>query len=274
MTTPLVHPTAIIDPLAQIAPDVRVGPYAVIEGPVTIGAGSIIHAGAYVKGPLVMGQRNVVHSTAVLGDCPQDHKFHGEATQTIIGDDNVFREGCTIHRATGQGGVTRIGSRGFFMAQSHVGHNVTIMDDVTMMNTAAVAGHSIIESRAILGAHCGVHQFCRVGRLAMLTNACAMNVDMPPFFISMSTNCITQLNAVGMRRSGMPRENISAIRRAFQLLFRTNRTFKTAMADLPPDLLAVPEVQELLTFCRATKRGLAQFQPWSQSGTHAPAEEP
>lgn len=260
-----IHPTAIISSEAKISSDLTIDAYAVIEGPVTIGAGSHIHGGARLIGPLTMGERNIVHSNAVLGGVPQDRKFSNEFTETLIGDDNIFREGVTIHRATGVGGKTVVGSRCYFMVNSHAGHNCSIADDVTLVNGAVLGGHVHVGPRAMIGAYVAVHQFCRIGRLAMPSNACCLNVDLPPFFIAMATNKVTQLNAVGLRRSGMSRETINGLRKMFQIAFRENRRrpLSAALADLPPAVSAIPEVQEVITFCKTSKRGVALFQPWS-----------
>lgn len=261
-----IHPTAIVSSEARLAEDVEVGPYAIIDGPVTIGAGSVIHAHARVIGPLTMGQRNAVHTGAVLGDWPQDRKFKGDFSETVIGDDNIFREHSTVHRGTGLNTRTIIGHRCFFMANSHVGHNAVAGNDVTFINGATLAGHAHIGDRAILGAYCAVHQFCRVGRLAMVSNYAGLNVDFPPFFLTMATNTLNQLNSVGLRRSGMPRSSINALRQMFQIAFRDqhNRPLQAALADLPAEVLAVAEVQEVIAFCKASKRGVARFVPWSR----------
>ena len=269
----MIHPTAIIDPAATLGEGVEIGPYAVIEGPVILGPGCILHAMARIVGHVTMGARNTIHGTAVIGDYPQDRKYGGEPTQVIIGDDNIFREGVTIHRGTGPGTRTVVGSRNYLMAQSHIGHNCVVGDDVTIANAAALAGHVHVADRAIIGAHCGIHQFCRVGRMAMISNAACMNVDLPPFFLVMQTNFVAQLNAVGLRRSGVPRANISAVREMFQLVWRQNRSVPKAIQDLPPRLLEVPEVREVVTFCQATKRGVAKFQAWSERGGSEAADE-
>jgi len=271
-----IHPTAIVSSQAKIASDAVIGPYALIDGPVTIGPACTIHAGAKLLGSITMGTRNVVHSNAVLGDWPQDRKYKGEPSEVIIGDDNIFREGVTIHRGTGASTKTVIANRCYFMVNSHVGHNCVISDDVTLVNGALLGGHVHVGERVIIGGNCAVHQFCRVGRLAMLSNACCLQVDMPPFFISMATNTITQLNAVGLRRSGMPKESINAIRKMFQLGFRDvqNRTLSAALAALPAEVLAAPEVQEIIAFCKGTKRGIALFRAWSDRNLSSPAETP
>jgi UDP-N-acetylglucosamine acyltransferase len=262
---PKIHPTALISPQACLADDVLVGPYAIIDGPVTLGPGCEICAHSRVIGPLKMGSRNVVHSMAVIGGEPQDRKYKVEFSETIIGDENVFRENVTIHRGTGANTRTIIGSRNYFMTSSHVGHNCTVGNDITFINNSAMAGHTTIGDRAILGFNCSIHQYGRVGRLAMLSNSVAANVDCPPFFISMSTGTVTQLNAVGLRRSGMSRESINGLRRMFQLAFRDRqrRPLMTALEALPREVLGVPEVQEVIAFCQTTKRGVARYVPWS-----------
>jgi UDP-N-acetylglucosamine acyltransferase len=261
----MIHPTAVISPEAKIGPNVTIGPFAVVEGEATIGDGCELRSGARVIGPVTLGQRNVVWGGAVIGGWPQDRKFTGEPSEVIIGDDNVFREGVTVHRGTGLGTKTVLGSRNYLMVNSHVGHNCIVGNDITLVNGAALGGFVRVADRAMIGAGTAVHQFCRVGRLAMVTNLAGLNMDMPPFFISMATNTVTQLNNVGLRRSGMPKTSINALRTMFRLAFREwrNRPLKVALAELPADVLAAPEVQELITFCQETKRGVALFRPWS-----------
>ena len=263
---PKIHPSAIVSSEARLHDSVEVGPYAVIEGEVTLGEGCVIQTHARLIGPLTMGARNIVYPFASIGDWPQDRKFKGDRSYTLIGDDNVFREYSTIHRGTMPGSETRIGSRCYFMVSSHVGHNCVLADDVMLVNGAALGGHVHIGHRAMIGAYTAVHQFCRVGRLAMITNHAGFNMDVPPFFISMSINTVTQLNAVGLRRSGMSKESINALRRMFQLAFRQNRRrpLAAALAALPDDLKAVKEVAEMIEFVRTTKRGVAGFKAWSR----------
>jgi len=262
----MIHPTAIVSPEAQLAADVEVGPYAVIDGPVSIGTGCKIQAYARILGRTTMGARNVVHATAVIGDFPQDRKYQGESSQVVIGDDNVFREGSTVHRGTGLNTKTVIGNRCYLMVNSHVGHNCVVDDDVMLVNGAVLGGFVQVGARAIVGAYTAMHQFCRIGRLAMTSNLAGHNVDIPPFCIAMSINTVVQLNAVGLRRSGMPRESINGLRKMFQLAFRDKerRPLKVALAALPADVLAVQEVQEVVAFCESSKRGVARYQAWSK----------
>jgi UDP-N-acetylglucosamine acyltransferase len=263
---PRIHPTAIVSPEARLGEGVSVGPYAIIDGAVTLGDGCEVQAQARLIGPLTLGARNVVHTGAVIGGWPQDRKYKGEHSETVIGDDNIFREHVTVHRGTALNSRTTIGNRNFFMAGSHVGHNASVGNDVILINGAMLAGHSSIADRAILGASCAIHQYCRIGRLAMISNYAGMNVDFPPYFLTMSTNTFHQLNSVGLRRSGMPRASINALRMMFQHAFREehNRPMLAALQDLPAEVRDVPEVQEVITFCRTAKRGVARFVPWSR----------
>ena len=260
----LIHPTAIIDPQARIDSTARIGAYSVIEGPVAVGPDCVIASQVKLIGPLEMGRGNKVHSFAALGDAPQDLKYHDQPSRVIIGENNIFREHTTVHRGTG--GDTVIGSNGFFMVGSHVGHNCRVGNGVTMVNSAVLGGHVQVFDRAIIGGLCAVHQFCRVGRLAMISNNSAHNVDIPPFCIVMNINTIAQLNLVGLRRSGISREHINGVREMFRILFRDNRgaSLNKNITLLPAELLAIPEVREFTDFVANSKRGVARFTPWSQ----------
>ena len=259
----MIHSTAMIDPAAKLDATVSVGPYVFIEGPVTIGPGCTIHPHARIIGPLVMGRGNRVHSFAVLGDIPQDVKFQNQGG-VVIGDENIFRENVTVHRGTG--GNTVIGSHCFLMVASHVGHNCSVGNHVTLVNGALLAGHVVVQDNAIIGGNCAVHQHCRVGRLAMISNVSAHNTDIPPFCIAMTINVVTQLNAVGLRRSGMSRKSQNALREMFRWIYRTRAgvPLARAMDELPAELAVVPEIQEFAAFVKATRRGVARFRPWSQ----------
>ena len=265
----MIHPTAIVDPLAQVDRSVSIGPYAVVEGAVHIGPGCEIQAHAKLMGPLTMGSGNIVHSFASLGDLPQDLKFSGQDSCVTIGDGNIFREHVTVHRGTG--GQTTLGSNNFLMVASHVGHNCRVGNHVTLVNGALLGGHVEVNDRAIIGGNCAVHQFCRIGRLAMISLTSAYNVDVPPFCMAVSTNLITQLNFVGLRRSGMSVTSQNALRRMFRWIYRTHagRPLVKALDDLPPELDAVPEIQEFMAFVKSSKRGVARFRHWSSRHSRA-----
>jgi UDP-N-acetylglucosamine acyltransferase len=260
----LIASSAIIDPQARIDSTVRIGAYSVIEGPVVIGPECVIASQVKLIGPMVLGRGNRIHSFAVLGDAPQDLKYQDQPSRVIIGDGNIFREHTTVHRGTN--GDTLIGNNGFFMVGSHIGHNCRVGNGVTMVNSAVLGGHVQVFDRAIIGGLCAVHQHCRVGRLAMISNNSAHNVDIPPFCIAMDINMVTQLNAVGLRRSGMTREAINGLREMFKILFRDHRglSLNKNITLLPPELQAIPEVREFTDFVANSKRGVARFKPWSE----------
>jgi UDP-N-acetylglucosamine acyltransferase len=260
----LIASSAIIDPQARIDSTVRIGAYSVIEGPVVIGPECVIASQVKLIGPMVLGRGNRIHSFAVLGDAPQDLKYQDQPSRVIIGDGNIFREHTTVHRGTN--GDTLIGNNGFFMVGSHIGHNCRVGNGVTMVNSAVLGGHVQVFDRAIIGGLCAVHQHCRVGRLAMISNNSAHNVDIPPFCIAMDINMVTQLNAVGLRRSGMTRETINGLREMFKILFRDHRglSLNKNITLLPPELQAIPEVREFTDFVANSKRGVARFKPWSE----------
>lgn len=260
-----IHPTAIIDPRAKLASDIEVGPYVVIDGPAEIGPGCRLQPHSRVSGRTLMGARNVLHSFAVVGDTPQDRKFHDEPSTTIIGDDNIFREGVTIHRGTGENTVTKIGSRCFFMCNSHVGHNCTVEDDVILVNGALLGGHVSVGTRTIISGNCGLHQFVRVGKLAMISNASTHNQDIPPFCTAMFYDQINSLNFVGMRRAGYSRQDISAMRFLFRVLCHRTTTLAHTLEQLPAEIKAAVTVQEFTAFCQHSERGIADFVTISQS---------
>ena len=268
----MIHPTAIVDPLAQVDHSVSIGPYAVVEGAVHVGPGCDIQSHAKLMGPLTMGSGNIVHSFACLGDVPQDLKFKGEESCLTIGDGNIFREHVTVHRGTA--GQTTLGSNNLLMVACHVGHNCRVGNYVTLVNGALLGGHVVVGDRAIIGGNCAIHQFCRIGRLAMISLTSAYNVDVPPFCIAVSTNMITQLNAVGLRRSGMSVASQNALRRMFRWIYRTHAGVPLAKAlkELPPELGAVPEIQEFMVFVKASKRGVARFRHWSTRHGQASTE--
>lgn len=165
---PRIHPTAIVDAKAQLAEDVEVGPFCIIEGDVVIGAGTVVRDHAVIRRYTTLGSGNFVDSFCSLGGEPQDLKFSPQTVSYVrIGNNNVFREGVTISRATGEGNVTSIGNNNYWMTQAHAGHNATVENDVVLGNNVALAGHSVVHSRAILSANTGIHQFCWVGQMAM-----------------------------------------------------------------------------------------------------------
>jgi UDP-N-acetylglucosamine acyltransferase len=255
--TELVHPTAVISAEAEIAPDVQIGPYAIIEGPVQIGSGCVIEGHACLSGPLVMGRDNFVGHGAVLGKDPQSRAYRGESTLLKIGDANTFREHVTVHRGTiDGGGVTSIGDRNFLMIGSHLGHDTKVGNGCTLVNCALVAGHVQLQDGCILSGHAAVQQRVRIGRLAMISGLGSTSKDVPPFILQQGYNCVSGLNLVGLRRAGMSSETITALREAFRILYKEGRSQSAALERIESDLGHVDEVREFVAFVRESTVGI------------------
>jgi UDP-N-acetylglucosamine acyltransferase len=258
---PNAHPTALVSDDATLPSDIKIGPFAVIEGPVTLEPGCVIHSHARLIGPLTLGANNEVGTGAVLGGAPQHLGYKGEVTSVEIGDGNVFREHVTVHRgmpAPAGTGVTRIGHRNFFMAGSHVAHDCVVGDDVILANSALLGGHVTVGDRAFISGNSAVHQFCRVGRLAFLSGASATSKDIPPFIVMQSFNLVRGLNLVGMKRGGVPPAERVAIRKAYRILYLTQPALPLPLALLriEAELGAFAAVRELVEFIRTSKRGI------------------
>jgi UDP-N-acetylglucosamine acyltransferase len=253
---PRIHPTAIISPEAELADDVQVGAYAVIEGKVAIGPGSVIRPHALICGPLVMGHRNEVHAGAVLGECPQHLKYNDEPTSVEIGNENIFREYVTVHRGTTHSMVTRIGSNNFFMANSHIAHDCQVGSRCIFANGALLGGHCVIEDQVYISGNSAVHQFIRMGRLSLLSGTSSTTKDVPPFVMQQGFNAVVGVNVVGLRRSGMSRAEINAVHRAFHLLFRAGQMTSVAIQQLERELPDSTAVAELIQFIRNSTRGI------------------
>jgi UDP-N-acetylglucosamine acyltransferase len=247
-----IHPTAVIAPEAELADDVEVGPFVVIEGAVRVGPGCVLRPGAHLIGPLTMGCHNTVYSHAVLGEQPQHLKYKGEETRLEIGDHNVFREHVTIHRGTTASWVTRVGSHNFLMAGSHIGHDSKVGDHCIFANGALVGGHCTLENNVYLSGNAAVHQFVRIGRLALLSGLSGSTRDIPPFIIQHHINIVVGVNVVGMRRAGIPTAHIDAVRQAFHVLYREDNLLQHALGRIERELGQVPEVAEMVAFIRGS----------------------
>jgi UDP-N-acetylglucosamine acyltransferase len=264
----VIHPTAIVDPRAEIDSSADVGAYVILEGPCRIGPGTRIFPHAVVTGGAVLGARNEVHYGAILGHVPQDVAFEGKESYLRIGDENIFREHAEVHRGTKPGTETVIGDRNYFMSRSHVAHNCRVGDDAIVASGALLSGYVELGDRAFVSGNCVVHQFVRIGRLAMLRGLSRTSRDVPPFCIMDGTHTVRALNLVGLRRAGMGAEEIRSLRKAFRTLFLRPRNLQVALAEVEADSPS-PAVRELLDFIRASKRGVC-FGP---RGGSAPAED-
>ena len=251
----MIHPTAIIHPQAKLDATVRVGPYAVIDAEVELGAHCVVGPHVYLTGVTKINSHNKFHAGCVIGDAPQDLKYRDEPTRVRIGSHNVFREHVTVHRATTAEGETVIGSHNFLMVNSHVGHNCHLGDQVILANGALLGGHVTVQDRAFISGNCLVHQFTRVGTLAIMQGGSAISKDLPPFTIARGDNGICGLNAIGLRRAGFNSEQRLELRKLYHALFRRQNNLRTILAETQKKFSS-PAAKILLDFVAAAKRGL------------------
>ena len=248
----------IIDPSAKIGANVRIGPWTLIGADVEIGDDCDIHSHVVIRGPTRIGRNNRIFQFASVGEEPSDKKYHGEASRLEIGDDNVIREGATLHRGTDVGGgVTSIGSDNLFMPYTHVAHDCVIGNHTIFSNYAAISGHVIVEDWAILAGFAGVYQFLRVGAHSFIGAQTHVNMDVPAFMMVNGNPPQTKgINITGLERRGYGKEAISALRKAYKILYRNGNTLETAVEELEKLALECQEVQILLDSVKASKKGI------------------
>jgi len=253
-----VHPTAIVAASAELAADVVVGPYSIVGAGTAIGAGTSIGAHVVIADRTRIGRDNRVFQFASVGEIPQDRKYTGDPTRTVIGDRNVIREFVTIHAGTSQDkGVTTIGDGNWLLAYSHVAHDCVIGNETTFSNNAQLAGHVIIDDYAVLGGFVGVHQFCRVGAHAMLAAGSIVLQDVPPYVtVAGSPATPRGTNSEGLRRRGFGGDEIAAIRRAYKTLYRQGLALEDARAEIAAAAVEVPALRALAAFLETPGRGI------------------
>jgi UDP-N-acetylglucosamine acyltransferase len=234
---------------------VSVGPYAVVDEGVSVGPHCTIGPHAYLTGQTVIGAHNRFHAGCVIGDAPQDLKYKNEPTRLRIGNDNVFREHFTVHRSNKIEEETVIGSNNFLMANSHVAHNCRIGNQVILANGALLGGHVTVEDKAFISGNCLVHQFCRVGTLALMQGGSAISEDLPPFTVARGDNGICGLNVVGLCRAGLTSEQRLELKRLYHALFRSGRNLREAVAAARGQFSG-DAARTLLDFVGAAKRGV------------------
>jgi UDP-N-acetylglucosamine acyltransferase len=258
MSSPDIHPTAIIGRDVVIGEGTRVGAYAVIEDRVVIGRGNVIYPHAFVGRFTTLGDGNTIHPGATIGHVPQDLHFDADVeTFTVIGDRNTFREHCQVHRATKAGQATRLGDENLLMAMSHVAHDCKLGSNIVLVNQASVPGHCEVGDRVIMSGFTGIHQFCRIGRFAMVSALSVSNKDLPPFFIYGGRPALAEsINKVGLRRAGVPRDVRADLHRAYKLLYRSELLMPEACARVEAECTSA-EAKELVAFIRSSKRGVA-----------------
>jgi UDP-N-acetylglucosamine acyltransferase len=261
---PQIHSTAILEGDIALADDVVVGPHCVLEGDITIGSGTRLIGNVYLTGKLAIGERNVVYPFSCIGFAAQDVNFPHDKYEPgiVIGDDNTFREGSTVHRAT-QDAPTTIGNDNMFMTTSHVGHDCQVANNVTIVTYSGLGGHVHVQERVIIGGGTIVHQFVSIGTGAMLGAGLFVTQDIPPFFMLTGINIVGSVNLVGMRRGGMDGEEITRRKDIFKLLYRSGNTIKSSMEVLEQDGDVV--AMEYVEFAKSSRRGLVPPQHQARS---------
>jgi UDP-N-acetylglucosamine acyltransferase len=256
----MIHPTAVISPGAEVAPDAFVGPYCVVGDGVRIGARARLESHCVVEGRTEIGEETRLFPFASVGLAPQDLKYRGEPSETRVGRRCSIREFTTIHRGTEGGGMlTSVGDDCLLMAQSHVAHDCHIGSRVIMANAATLAGHVAVEDDANVGAYSGVHQFCRVGREAYVGGYSVVVKDAMPYALTVGNHARCYgLNVVGMKRRGYPKETIDALHSAFRLLLSAKLNTTQALQRIRDEITGHPEVDQLVRFIETSERGVVK----------------
>ena len=256
----MIDPRAIVSPRARLGEGVSVGPFSIIGDDVEIGPRTTIGPHAVINGPTRMGADNRIFQFASIGEAPQDKKYKGEPTRLEIGDRNVFRECCTVHRGTTHDqGVTRVGSDGLFMAYTHVAHDCEIGDNVVLANCASMAGHVQIGDWVQLGGLCAIHQFVKIGAHAFVAGGAMVRQDVPPFIMVAGYPAEPQaVNAEGLKRRGFTAEQIRHIRDAYRILYRSELKLTDALEQLRALVAAQPEIRDFVAFIEGSTRSLVR----------------
>jgi UDP-N-acetylglucosamine acyltransferase len=257
----MIHPTAIVDPAAEMGRGVEIGPYSVIEKDVFIGEGTRIGPHVIIREGARIGKECQVFQFASIGEAPQFLGYKGEKTFLQVGDHNIMREFVTLHRGTVKGGgKTVIGDNNYLMAYAHVAHDCQIGNEVVMANGASLGGHIVIESGAIIGGLAAIHQFCRVGTYAIIGGLTGVLMDIPPYTKAQGDRAkLFGLNTIGLKRANFSEETLKALKKAYRIIFRSGLTLaKATKAVEEDDIFRIPEVQHLLQFIRHSKRGICR----------------
>jgi len=263
-----LHSTAVVDPAATIAEGVEVGPYCVIGPDVVIGAGTSLQSHVVLEGIVRLGARNLIGHGAVIGPVPQDLSFDpNRKTSVVIGDDNVIREYCTIHRGTADGTATQIGNKNFLMVGTHLGHNCVIGNNVIIANNCLLAGYVTVDDGAFLGGACSFHQHMRIGRQVMVQGSSAFGKDLPPFVLAAERNLVFGLNVIGLRRAGISAKDREDIKAAFRLIYTSGLNLTQALEQGAKTDFG-PLGREFLDFVAAAKkkRGICPYKGDGEEG--------
>lgn len=268
---PQIHPTSIIDSKADIDSKAIIGPYVVIEGPVKIGADTTVGPFCHLMGHTTIGAKCDIHAHVCIGDVPQDRAYDGTISYVEIGDECILREGVTVHCATGENEVTRIGNHCFLMSNVHVGHNCVLDDEVTMISGSLLGGHVHVGRKAIISGNAGVHQFVRIGELAMVSGLGKIVQDIPPFFMTDRDGDIVGLNFVGLRRAGYNSEERLELKEAYRTIYRQGNLHEKAIGIMD-ESVKTDAGRRLLDFMKApSKRGITSRSKRRRAGRDSDA---
>ncbi|MCC7201569.1 MAG: acyl-ACP--UDP-N-acetylglucosamine O-acyltransferase [Nitrospirae bacterium] len=255
-----IHNTAIIDPKAELAEDVTVGPYSIIGPHVRIGRGTVIDSHALIDRWTEIGSECRISSFTSIGTPPQDISYAGEETRIVIGDRNTIREYATIHRGTKKGGgITTVGSDNYIMSYVHIAHDCRIGNHIVMANAATLGGHVRVEDYAVIGGLTGVHQFVRIGAYSMVGACSAVSLDVPPYVSAVGNRAeLFGLNIVGLRRHGFDKTRVQKIKKAYNTLFRSKHQLKDALINVLDEIPDSDDVKQMVIFIKETKRGICR----------------
>lgn len=258
MSQPLIHASAFIDANAIVADDVEIGPYSIVGAGVELGAGTKLESHVVVKGPTRIGRNNHIYQFSSVGEACQDMKYNGEPTRLEIGDNNIIREGCTLHRGTVQdAGVTRIGNNNLLMANVHVAHDCVVGDHIVIANNVALAGHVQVGDYVILGGFTAVHQFCRIGPHCMTGAGSVVLKDIPAFVMANGNSVSPHgMNTEGLKRRGFSEQTIRILRQAYKIIYRQGLTLDTAIGRLQEMSTVGDELSILIESLQNTSRGI------------------
>ena len=260
MTEEKIHSTAIVDPNAKIGANVQIGPFSIVGPDVIIGRQTIVQSHVVIEGEVAIGRGNFIGHGAIIGAPPQDVAFSPERkTRVEIGDDNIIREYCTIHRGSSDGSATKIGDKNFLMAGAHVGHNCLIGNNVVVANNCLLAGHVRVDDGAFLGGGSTFHQFMHIGRLVMVQGSSAFGKDLPPFVVAAERNSVFGLNVVGMRRAGLSANDRDEIKEAFKLVYLSGLNTSQALEKAKTMTFGAPAHEFLDFVAGSKKRGICPF---------------
>ena len=257
MSSAKIHSTAIVDPIAKIGEGVEVGPFSILGPEVTIGDDTIVQSHVVIEGKVAIGRGNFIGHGTIIGGPPQDVSFSPERkTKVAIGDDNIIREYCTIHRGSPDGSATTIGNKNFLMSGAHIGHNCLIGNNVVIANNCLLAGHVRVDDGAFLGGGSTFHQFMHIGRLAMVQGSSAFGKNLPPFVIAAERNFVFGLNTVGMRRAGLSANDRNEIKQAFKLIYLSGLNTSQAFEKADKMNFGAPAREFLDFVSNSKKRGI------------------